>query len=118
MRGDGNPLECFKTARAQGFKFAAMHSNAECWGGNSFGKNGKSVNQTDCLKLCIGDKTSPRQFSCGNAWRMAIYSVTKTKYDAAAIKKIVDDAKAAKKAKDGAADIKLKAKMVKVKAAN
>ena len=49
---------------------------------------------------------------------MAIYAVTSTKYDAAAIAKIVSDAKAAVLAKTNAADIKLKAEFTAAKAAN
>jgi hypothetical protein len=58
---DMTPARCFQLAVNKGFKFFSLQVGRECFGGDAYGKYGKS---TGCNHNCVQDG----QNSCGGPW--------------------------------------------------
>jgi len=67
--GDMTPGKCHDLAQAAGFAFYAVQYARECWGGNSYGKYGKSK---ACTMDCAGDSFT----TCGGTWANEVFFVS------------------------------------------
>ena len=73
FRGSLTPDRCIRYCSEQRFRFAGVQFSYQCFCGNNPPPHSKIVPQTECNKICEGDRN---QF-CGGTWRNNVFGTGK-----------------------------------------